>query len=173
MGRLYIWNHKKGGKPVTEEDFVSRVTAMRRQLYHVARTMLYREEDAADAVQEAMLRAWSRLPALRDEGQFEAWFFRIFVSRCRDAQRRQIREKQGLKAVADLPPILREEDGRDVRMALMELPEALRLPTVLHYIEGYTLRETAQILALTPEQVNSRVRQARRRMKDLLSEGGI
>ena len=155
---------------MTETDFTGRVMAMRRQLYHVARSMLFREEDAADAVQEAMLRAWTRLSSLRDEGQFEAWFFRIFVSRCRDAQRREIREKQALRAAAEQPPILR--DGQDVRWALMELPEALRLPTVLHYIEGYTLRETASILGLTAEQANSRVRQARKRLRDMLSEGG-
>ncbi len=158
---------------MTEAEFTGRVKAMDRQLYHVARSMLFREEDAADAVQEAMLRAWTRLPGLRDEGQFEAWFFRIFVSRCRDIQRREMREKRTLQAAAAQPPILREEDGRDVRLALSQLPEALRLPTVLHYIEGYTLRETAQILDLTAEQVNTRVRQARRRMKDMLSEGGI
>ena len=72
---------------MTEEEFTRRIMAMRNRLYHVGRAMLWNDEDAADAVQEAMLAAWKQRRALRDEDKFEAWFMRVFINRCRDMRR--------------------------------------------------------------------------------------
>lgn len=52
-------------------DFISRVRDCERRLYRVARTMLRSDADCEDAVQEALLRAWAKLPSLREERFFE------------------------------------------------------------------------------------------------------
>jgi len=156
---------------MTESDFTRRVMAMRNQLYHVGRTMLWNDEDAADAVQEAMLTAWKRRNALRDETRFEAWFMRVFISRCRDMQRGQIRRREAMRDAMLRPDEPGAEDG-DVTLALQELPDALRLPTILFYVEGYSQNEVARMLGIRQEQVNTRLRQARKRMKRTLTEGG-
>ena len=56
--------------------------------------------------------------------------------------------------------------------ALMALPEALRLPALLYYYQGYSQKETAKILGLNAEQVKMRMRQARDKMRRMLAEGG-
>lgn len=48
-------------------DFIARVRPLERRLYRVARTMLRSDADCEDAVQEALLRAWSKLGTLREE----------------------------------------------------------------------------------------------------------
>ena len=157
---------------MTEEDFTRRVMAMRDQLWHVGRAMLWNDEDAADAVQEAMLLAWKKRRTLRDEDKFEAWFMRLFINRCRDMQRGQIRRREAMKEAE----AMREEaapQGGEVRTALQELPDNLRLPTILFYIEGYSQKEIARILGIGQEQVNTRLRQARKRLRCMLSEGGF
>ena len=71
---------------------------------------------------------------------------------------------------------MREEaapEGGEVRAALQELPDNLRLPTILFYIEGYSQKEIARILVIGQEQVNTRLRQARKRLRCMLSEGGF
>ena len=135
---------------MTEGDFTRRVMAMRDQLWHIGRAILWNDEDAADAVQEAMLTAWKKRHALNDEAKFEAWFMRVFIKKCRDRQRAQIRSGVG--------------------EALALLPDALRLPAILFYVEGYSQKETARMLGVGQEQVNTRLRQARRRLKRALTE---
>ena len=155
---------------MTEEDFTRRVMAMRNQLWHVGRAMLWNDEDAADAVQEAMLTAWKKRRALREEEKFEAWFMRVFISRCRDAQRRQIRQREAMLDAANRYDDVAPEPGEALR-ALSALPEKLRLPAILFYVEGYSQKETAALLGIDPEQVNTRLRQARGRLRRALTEG--
>ena len=157
---------------MTESGFTRRVMDMRDQLYHVARSLLWNDEDAEDAVQEAMLRAWKKRGALRDEARFEAWFMRIFINQCRDMQRGQIRRRAAVSDIQSRPEELPPEAAGDVGEALDELPDELRLPTILFYIEGYSQGEIARILGIGAEQVNTRLRRARRRMRRTLAEGG-
>ena len=63
-----------------QADFIRRARACERRLYRVARTMLPREADCEDAVQEALLRAWDRLDTLRNEAYFETWLIRILIN---------------------------------------------------------------------------------------------
>ena len=156
---------------MTEEDFTRRVMAMRDQLWHVGRAMLWNDEDAADAVQEAMLLAWKKRRTLRDEDKFEAWFMRLFINRCRDMQRGQIRRREAMQNAVRHDEAASTEDS-GVQEALDALPDKLRLPAVLFYVEGYSQKETAHMLGIGQEQVNTRLRQARRRMKRMLAEGG-
>ena len=156
---------------MTEEDFTRRVMAMRDQLWHVGRAMLWNDEDAADAVQEAMLLAWKKRRTLRDEDKFEAWFMRLFINRCRDMQRGQIRRREAMQNAVRHDEAASTEDS-GVQEALDALPDKLRLPAVLFYVEGYSQKETARMLGIGQEQVNTRLRQARRRMKRMLAEGG-
>ena len=157
---------------MTEAEFTRRVMAMRNQLWHVGRAMLWNVEEAEDAVQEAMLTAWKKQRSLRDPAKFDAWFMRVFINRCRDIQRSQIRRREAMKEAE----AMREEaapEGGEVRTALQELPDNLRLPTILFYIEGYSQKEIARILGIGQEQVNTRLRQARKRLRCMLSEGGF
>ena len=157
---------------MTEEAFTRRVMAMRDQLWHVGRAMLWNDEDAADAVQDAMLQAWKKRRSLRDEDKFEAWFMRLFINRCRDMQRGQIRRREAVESAALWPEEATDMGAGEAQEALAALPDTLRLPAVLFYVEGYSQKETARILGVSQEQVNTRLRQARRRMKRMLAEGG-
>ena len=156
---------------MTEEDFTRRVMAMKNQLYHVGRAMLWNDEDAADAVQEAMLTAWKKRRGLRDEDKFEAWFMRVFLNRCRDMRRGQIRRREAMEAAASRYDDAAPEPG-DALATLEALPEKLRLPALLFYVEGYSQKDVARMLGVEPEQVNTRLRQARKRMRAALTEGG-
>ena len=156
---------------MTEAAFTQRVMDMRTKLYHTARALLWNNEDAADAVQEAMLRAWKKRGSLRDEGSFEAWFYRIFIRQCRDMQRQQIRRRKALEEAAREPSIYGAQEGRDVWEALCRLGEKYRLPLMLCAVQGYSQKEAAAILGITPEQVKARTHRARQKLRAILEEG--
>ena len=160
---------------MSEEEFLRAAMAMRSKLYHAAMAILWNEQDAADAVQDAMLKGWKRRAALRDPARFEAWFMRILVNQCRDTQRRQARGRRLLK---DAGQRLRFEQAPASSAGLFEairrLPDRLRLPVLLYYFDGYTHREIGTILGATQAQVKTRVRQGREKLKAMLTgaEGG-
>ncbi len=152
---------------MTEDRFIEAVLGMRGKLYRAAMAILWNEQDAADAVQEAMLKGWKRRGGLRDEEAFEVWFMRILVNQCRDAQRRLIRRR---KFAQSLKPPAAPAENPDLLEAVAALPDELRLPVLLYYFDGYSQKEAGEILGLTAEQVKGRVRQARDKLRLALSD---
>lgn len=75
--------------------------------------------------------------------------------------------------MAELPECPAPADaGGEVRGAVLALPDKLRLPVVLHYMEGYRVDEIARMLHMPQGTVKSRLRNARARLKDMLGEKG-
>ena len=64
-----------------------------RLMYHVGYSILHNDQDCADAVQEALTRAWQKHNTLRNPSRFRPWLMKILVNTCRDIlrQRQKIR----------------------------------------------------------------------------------
>jgi len=149
------------------EEFERRTLGMTATLYRVGYAMLSSPPDREDAVQEALKRAWEKRGRLRDERYFETWVVRILINVCRDLYRRKRRETP----VADLPERAAPPGADpDLHDAILRLPEALRLPLVLHYMEGYGVSEIAGMLRLPGGTVKTRLRKARSLLKRMLYE---
>ena len=148
-----------------QADFIQRVRACERRLYRVARTMLPQESDCEDAVQEALLRAWDRLDTLRQEAYFETWLIRILINQCKTFYRR--RPPEPAELTEDIPQVASE--GTPLLDALMALPRKPRVALELHYIEGYSVAETARILRLPEGTVKWRLKRGRELLKESLN----
>ena len=155
------------------DDFGERFTAISESLYRVARSMLRAEDDCRDALCETALRAWERRGMLRNEEKFDAWVFRILINECRAIHRRRRRivltdtfpeasePSGGNTAFVSIPVSGAHDAPTPALDALMSLGETLRLPTVLHYVEGYSVEETAAILRIPKSTVRGRLARAR------------
>ena len=162
------------------DDFGERVTALCDSLYRVARSMLRSEDDCRDALCETALRAWERRATLRDEARFDAWVFRILINECRAILRRQRRivltdifsDTAGAfdKNTFDATTSGAFEAQTPALDALMALREPLRLCAVLHYVEGYSVEETAAILRIPKSTVRGRLSRARAALRLELEE---
>ncbi len=144
-----------------EERFVSEVRAMERTLYRVARGYLRTWDECADAVQEALCKAWDKRGRV-DESYFRPWLTRIVINECHNIGRR----KKRLIPVAELErePVP-EPALPDLADALKALPEKLRLPLSLHYLEGFSVEEIAHTLRIPAGTVKSRLHQARNQLR--------
>ncbi|MBR1820964.1 MAG: RNA polymerase sigma factor [Clostridia bacterium] len=147
-----------------QADFTQRVRACERRLYRVARTMLPREADCEDAVQEALLRAWDRLDTLKQEAYFETWLMRILINQCKTFYRRRP------PAAAELTEDIPQPAPADAPLleALMGLPQKPRVALELHYIEGYSVAETARILNVPEGTVKWRLSKGRALLRDAI-----
>ena len=152
-----------------KDAFAARVTAMQQSLYRVAASYLRGEADRLDSVCEAVARAWEKRGTLRDERLFATWLTRILIRECVNIQRRQKRSVP----VDVLPEAESEpEDERiaALREALAQLPQRQRTMTVLHYMEGYDVREVARIMGTTKSAVCAGLSRARARLRALIGE---
>lgn len=145
-----------------KETFVAQMDAKATMLYRVARSILSRDEDCKDALQACILRAWSARHTLRQPEYFGTWIVRILIHECHTLQRKQA--KYSLAAEVPMGANAPAPDA-DVQAALTALPEKLRLPTVLHYIEGYSLAEISSILHVPQSTVRGRLYQARKALR--------
>ena len=156
---------------MTEFEFEQQVTALTQQMYRVSASLLRSPQDRQDAVQECVWKAWRKLPQLRDESLFRPWIMRILVNECKRMHRAHWREV----AVEEIE--VEQPDGVDNRLrdealhsAVMQLPEKLRLAVTLFYIDGFSMRETAQILRCPEGTVKQRLHRARTALRILLEK---
>lgn len=137
-------------------------------LYHVACGLLSGESDREDAVQSAIEKALRRRGRLRDAAALEKWLTRILINECYTIHRRRRREVLcGDPAARETAP----DADADLYRLFTSLPEAYRLPMVLHYVEGYAVSEVADMLRLGVNTVKSRLLRGRRLLGAALEEG--
>ncbi len=152
---------------MTEQQFRERALSCERRLYRMSYMLLGSEADCADAVQEALFKAWRGRDKLRREEFFETWLTRILINECKQTLRRRRPEaplSESIPAPGD------DADGRALREALFRLPEKFRLPVVLKHMEGYSIREIAGMLSLPQGTVSWRLARAMKLLRKELEE---
>jgi len=167
-------------------------TRHRDRLWAVALRTTGNPEDAADALQEAMISAFRRADSFRGDAQVTTWLHRIVVNAALDRLRRN-----KVRAAQPLPDDLEEYAGRGavvaaageaedpeahavrserrstVIAALEQLPPDQKAAIVLVDLEGYPVEEVAQMLDCPAGTVKSRCARGRARLATLLRESGI
>ena len=152
-----------------KDTFARQVTDLQGGLYRVAASYLRGESDRLDAVSEAIARAWEKRGTLRDESLFATWLTRILIRECVNIQRRQ-RRSIPVETIPDAPCDEEDERIAALREALAQLPQRQRTMTVLHYMEGYDVREVARIMGTTKSAVCAGLSRARARLRTLMGE---
>ena len=152
-----------------KDTFARQVTDLQGSLYRVAASYLRGESDRLDAVSEAITRAWEKRHTLREESLFRTWITRILIRECVNIQRRQKRSVP-VDALPEAESEPEDERIAALREALAQLPQRQRTMTVLHYMEGYDVREVARIMGTTKNAVCAGLSRARARLRTLMGE---
>ena len=154
---------------VSADEFETAYDAYSGAVYRLAMVYLGQPADAEDVTQETFLRLLYRAPGFADEDHKKRWLLRVAGNLCRD-QLRGIWRKQVSELEDTLPTAPHEE--QQALAAVMALPEQYRLPIHLHYYEGYSVTEIAEILKLGQSAVKMRLKRGREMLK-LELEGSL
>lgn len=152
-----------------KEELGELIMASEDAMYHVAKTLLYSDADCADAIQEAIVKAFSKLDTLKKDAYAKTWLMRILLNECYSVMRKE-------KRVVSLEDYRQEEkaeeqkDYSDLYEAIYRLPEEMRLSVTLYYLEGYSVREIATMMKTTESAVKNRLARARQRFRNELAE---
>ena len=133
-------------------------------LYKIAMGILRCDADARDAVQQALLKGWEKKENARP-GKFRWYLTRIVINEARNIQRYRMRvfPAEVPPAVEQMPP-----DYQELYDAIFALPEDLRLPLLLKYMQGLSEKEGAQALGIPVTTFKNRLHRARKVLRKTL-----
>jgi RNA polymerase sigma-70 factor, ECF subfamily len=173
--RRLIRDIRAGKRAACAELVHAHYVAVYRLLLHLTRDVPLAE----DLTQETFAAAWQRIGAFEGRSALATWLHRIaygkFVDACRSSRRdTALIERLKDEAAGSTGPTPREaaEAGDEARLlytALKRLEESERVPLVLHYLQGLSYREMAEVLDEPAGTVKWRVRQALERLRALLA----
>lgn len=161
------------------EAFAALAAAHREAVYRAAWWVLKDQEDALDATQEALLRAFRHLPKFDGRASFRTWARRIATNVAIDRLGRRNRDRADALPEEDLvgdpraadvgQDLEREERRRLVRDAIETLPPAQKAAVVLRDVEGLTYEEISTALSIPKGTVMSRLFYGRATLKKKLA----
>jgi RNA polymerase sigma-70 factor (ECF subfamily) len=170
-----------GTRASRAERFRQLARAQLPRLHSIARRLV--GEDAEDAVQDCLLKAFQRFDQLHEQAAGPAWLTSILINCCRDRGRAKARRPDEIdfdeveefslyRKIAYEDPFpysdslhldfLGEFGPEDVRAVLMRLPELYRVPLVLVYMDGFLAREVAGMLDVPLGTVLARLHRGRK-----------
>jgi RNA polymerase sigma-70 factor, ECF subfamily len=166
------------------------------RLYSIARRLV--DDDAEDAVQDALFKAYRAFDRLQHASAGPAWLTSILVNVCRDRGRARARApaEVSIDAVAEFSlyrkiaqedpfpysdslhlDFLEQFGSEDVRAVLERLPDLYRIPLVLVYVDGFATKEVARLLEAPLGTVLARLHRGRklfeRQLWDYAEENGL
>ena len=150
----------KQGNP---EAFTELMQSQMQNMYKAARSVLYNDEDVADAISETILACWEKLWQLKEEAYFMTWMTRILINKCNDILRKQ----RNIMLVEEIPEQLsydRKYENVEWEEALESLDEKYRLIMMLYYVEGFKTGEIGDILSMPESTVRTRLARGRQQL---------
>ena len=169
------------------QAFEMLVTPHEQMLWRVCWHYTHHQEDAADCLQEAMLKAWKAIKTYRGECSLKTWLYRIAATVCLDFLRKQKRlpptesadelaEDEGFTPVDDSPTpdeaVIRQESADHIRAAIDALPAEMRTAIILYALQGMQYEEIAEVTKTAVGTVKSRINRARQKIAAYLANSG-
>jgi len=133
--------------------------------------VLGRIHDAEDVAQDTMIAGFERIGQLREAEQFRNWLLTIARNLSVNLLRRNAIGRRALDR--KLPqPSQKQDSNDDLREAVAQLPWDLRLPLVMYYFDGRSVKSVAQTLEMSTSGVYLKLRTATRELHEIMTEQG-
>ncbi len=170
----------------SHQHFVQAVEAYAPRLYRHLLRMLEDPQDAEDALQETFLKAYRNLNTFQGRASMTTWLYRIATNEALMHLRRRRSTPLSLEALSPddghpeeilltqwqvLPEqaLLSAETRQVLDEAVAQLSPALRAVFLLRDVEGFSTKETADILGISVDAVKQRLARARLRLREALA----
>lgn len=158
----------KRAKRCETDAFTELMQLHMKDMYRVAVSILMNDEDAADAIQDAILACWEKIDGLKEPRYFGTWMMRILINKCYDIRKRN----QRFTDLGDWEePAAEDHYNLEWKEALSVLDERHRVVVELFYGEGYRTEEIAKILKIPKSTVQTRLWRGRKKLACYYADG--
>jgi RNA polymerase sigma-70 factor (ECF subfamily) len=167
----------KSGDEVAWKELVE---LTHREVYTLCLRILNDPGDAAEATQDAYLKAWRGLKGFRGDAQFTTWLYRVAsnaaISKHRSRKRRRVHEvgaEDELLSAMAAPGSVEQtaeirRDVRELEAAIRNLPDHYRSAVVLRDVYGMSIDEISKELKITETAAKVRVHRGRKKLKEAI-----
>ena len=155
------------------DEFMQYYEKVYPQLYRTALFYMQNQQEAEDAVQDAVLAAYEKFHQLRDREKFAPWIMQILVNRCRRRMKTWFRREKDIDGISPSQEVELSSEpdfatALAVKQVFWELKEEERMIVALSVFGGYTSEEVAGILGRNHSTVRSKYRRALQKMRKKL-----
>ncbi len=157
--------------------FDSIVGVFHKDMYRYAAWLSRDPSIAEDVVQEALLRSWKSLDALREDAAAKQWLMTIVRrenARYFERKRLETVDIDGLTP-AQAAMLVEDDDSEltEIREAIYRLEDDYREPLVLQVLMGHSTKEIAELMGIKPGAVLTRLHRARHKLKDVIDKAAV
>lgn len=166
--------------------FKELVNRYRRMVFNVCLRLTGDKETAEDLAQEVFLQVYIKAPTFRVKSKLSTWLYRIAVNQCLNYNRKNKSSPQkgpsgssgesfssqveNISAPPHYSPektLEKKEEQAFIRQTVLSLPEKQQSAFILHYWEGLSYREIAEVLKTSLSSVESRIHRARKALRKI------
>lgn len=155
---------------MNKEELLALYDQYSEHVFRLAFSFLGSPADAEDIVQDVFLKVLEKQCRI-DKGKEKSFLLTVTANCCRDFLKQVYRKR--VVAYDDVEGKLYYEnlssEESELIKAVMHLPQKYRIAIHLHYYEGYTFKEIARILHLSPSAVSMRIHRGREELKKRIS----
>ena len=119
--------------------------------------------------QNVLLQLYKTDTAFESEAHLKNWLMCVTVNQCKNLFRAPWRKHENLEDYANTL-VFQEEDSKDLFCMVMGMDQKYRVTLLLHYYEGYSIREIAQIMNVPEKTVSTRLARGRKILKEMLTK---
>ena len=139
-------------------------------LYVAAFSICKNDHDAEDVVQDTFIKYISKNNDFESKEHIKAWLLRVAINLAKNKMttffRRKVVPMEDYMLDIEIP----SEDSNNLLNAVMRLPQKYRIVIHLFYYEDYSVKEIADILKISPDNVKTRLTRGRKQLKIMLKE---
>lgn len=154
-----------------QEAFVQLIQGYESTLYNMARRLLTNEQDVADVLQETIITGYRKLPQLKNPSYFNTWICRILINQCK-----ALLAAESFVDIDDYQISVNNHEAEHLAIhdLLDNLAPIYRIPLVLYYYNGFSVKEISSMLSEPLGTIKSRLSRGRALLQKeyLHSEGG-
>lgn len=154
---------------VSNENFPRLVQQYKDMIFRLAYSYTKNHFDADDVTQNVLLQLYKTDKAFESEAHLKNWLMRVTVNHCKNLFRAPWRKHEKLEDYANTLAF-EEEESKDLFCLVMGLDQKYRVTLMLHYYEGYSIKEISRILDIPENTVSTRLARGRKILKELIIE---
>lgn len=152
-----------------KRDYEEKIEKYSATVFRCAYSFVKNRHDAEDIMQEVFTKYLTKKPSFVDENHEKAWFIRVTINMSKNYLR-SFWFKNREELPEDFTGNNEGESNSEIWSAIYELPEKYRVTIIMHYIEGYSIKEISQILKKKPSTIGTWLERGKKRLKQIMEE---
>lgn len=146
-------------------QFATAVKSYQNNMFRLSKSILRNDQDAMDAVAEAILKAYSGLASLRSFDSFKPWIMKIVVNESYIIAKKRTKIDYAAEVQPDAVAFDNPSTDTGLFDLVNELDEEFRTVVLLFYYEDMSIKEISKTLNISAGTVKSRLSRARQKLK--------